>query len=452
MKKLIILLLIFITLSCGKEKIEDTKNYLKTNKKEIQVRFNEQSFPFTIVNDDLSFPYTGEVNKVGFISEIDSVFFDLKPKDSIPLTFVIDKKDSISVFVLGKTKPVDFTKDYRKQNKGKYKVLSPKVLELVNVCIALTEVSEKDNNLTFKLSDYYKKVIRHFEPYKNQPLIDSLNTNLKKNRNDYYYNIIMNANMYSFDGDKIVNETTFNRMGFGGSDYLKELLPLLEDFTKKSDFHTFYNENKEYYQSLINDYTKLVPVDKMWKWLEVKFPIKHDSYKVYFSPLVNGMHSTQHFEDNGFSETTMHVNAPILVENFSDKEKEAILSRIIFTEIDHNYVNPTTDKFTELTSLLTPLSCWNSNVDWYNNSYAIFNEYMTWAVFTLYLYDNFDKEIFERRNKAIEDFMISKNRGFIKYKEFNSFVLNWYKKNPEASLEELYPPVIEWIKEQNCKE
>ena len=453
MKKDLIFILLLTFICCKIEKEEkENKHYFKTNKKEIQALFNGQLFPFTIVNDNLAFPYTGDVNKVGFVSEIDSIAFNLKAKDSIPLTFIINEKDSISVLVIGKTKRVDFTENYIKENKGSYKVFSKKTLELVNVGIALSEFGRKDDDLIFKRSDYYKKVLNYFESYKNHPLIDSLNFNLQKNKNDYYYNITMNANMYSFEGNQIVNKTSFNRMGFGEDNYLKKLLPLFEDFVKKSNFNKFYSDNEEYYQSLIEEYYNLVPVEKMWKWLEIKFPVKHDSYKIYFSPLVNGYHSTQRYEDNGFRETAMHINAPILEDVYLNKEKEAILSRIVFTEIDHNYVDPTTDKYNEITTILSPLSCWNSKRDWYNSSYKTFSEYMTWSIFTLYLYDNFDKDVFEKRNKAIEDFMVSKSRGFIKYKEFNAFVLKWYKKNPETSLEKLYPEVINWIKMQNCKE
>ncbi|WP_271406708.1 DUF4932 domain-containing protein [Tenacibaculum soleae] len=451
MKKSLQLLLLVLIVSC-KVKKKENRYYLKSDKKEIQALFNDQLFPFTIVNDDLAFPYTGKTNKVGFVSGIDSVSFDLNPKDSIPLTFIVDKKDTIAVLVIGKTKRVNFSDNYIQENKETYKVLSPKVLELVNVGIALTEFGKKDADLIFKYSDYYKKVLQYFEPYKRHPLIDSLNNNLQKNKNDYYYNIIMNANMYSFDKDRILNKTSFNRMGFGEDNYVKKILPLLEDFSKKSKFHKFYDESIKYYESLINDYYKLVPVKKMWRWLENKFPVKHDSYKIYFSPLVNGYHSTQNYEDNGFKETAMHINAPILDDMYSNKEKEAILSRVVFTEIDHNYVDPTTDKFKEITTLLSPLSCWNSKIDWYNSSYRTFSEYMTWSVFTLYLYDNFDKEVFDKRNKAIEDFMTSKNRGFIKYKEFNQFVLNWYKNNPKSSLEKLYPAVIDWVKKQKCED
>lgn len=456
MKKLALFCLIFIVLSCKEKNEKETKKYLSTNKKEIQAMFNGQKFPFSVVNEDLFFPYTGKTNEVGFYSENDSVKFKLAPKDSIPLTFVINKKDSISVLVIGKSNSAEFSDAYIQKQKGKYKVYAPKVHELVNIAIALTEVGAKDNNMIPKGFDYYERVMAYFEPYKSHPLIDSLNNHITEaygmsgKTYEYYYNIRMNANIYSYKDGKIVNDSPYKRMSFGEDNYLNNLLPLLEDFSEKSKFNEFYKANETYYKSLIDDYYKLVPVDKMWQWIENKFLVKHDSYKIYFSPLVGGAHSTKTFKDNGFSETLMFVNGPTLPDQYSEKEKEAILSRIVFTEIDHNYVNPTTNKYPEINSLLKPLNCWNKSEQGYGSSYATFNEYMTWSVFTLYLYDNFNEEVFNKRNTALENFMMSKSRGFIKFKSFNRYVLDWYKKNPNVSLEKLYPEVIQWIKKQEC--
>jgi len=145
----------------------------------------------------------------------------------------------------------------------------------------------------------------------------------------------------------------------------------------------------------------------------------------------------------------MFINAPIFYENYPDTSKEAKLTRIVFTEIDHNYVNPATNKFSEINEIMQPLECWNKGAQAYGNSYATFNEYITWVVFTLNLYDNFDTKIFNKHNKEEADFM-QNGRGITRFHAFNNFVLNWYKKNQNKSLTELYPVVVEWIKKQDC--
>ena len=50
--------------------------------------------------------------------------------------------------------------------------------------------------------------------------------------------------------------------------------------------------------------------------------------------------------------------------------------------------------------------------------YRIFNEYMTWALFSLYCYDNFPKEDIDEYIRTLEYHMVF-GRGFIKFREFN---------------------------------
>lgn len=113
-------------------------------------------------------------------------------------------------------------------------------------------------------------------------------------------------------------------------------------------------------------------------------------------------------------------------------------------------MNPTSDKFPDINTAMEPISCWNNGSQNYGSGYMTFNEYMTWALFSIYLYDNFDKTVFEERNAKEARFMAN-GRGFIKFREFNDFVLEWYKAHPETSLEALFPAAIQWSREQNCK-
>lgn len=456
MKKTLGLFLVVLNLyAChSKQKIKDTLLTVKTKTKEITVLYNEQLFPWEISADNLSFPYTKEGSNIGFLTDKDTVTLKLLPNDSIKINFIIRETDTIQAIAIGQSKPVDYPLEYINKYKGKYQVFAPEVHELVNICIALTEIGQKDSNMVFMNSDYYQDVMNHFSKFKNLEIIDKLNENITEvfgsETYNYYYNIRMNACMYSFDNNnKVVNNSPYHRLSFGTGNSLNELLPLLESFARKSDFKQFYESNIDYYNSLITRYHELVPVNKMWKWLEKKFPQKYDAYKIYFSPLIGGAHSTKSFLEGDFKETIMFVDAPIFIDHFTSKEKEAILARVIFTEIDHNYVNPTTDSFSELGNLLRPLECWNDGTQGYTNSYATFNEYMTYAIFTLYLYDNFEKGVFEKRNEVETTFMVD-HRGFIKYKEFNKFVLEWYLNNPDKILSELYPEIIKWIEEEKC--
>src|SRR5690606_2091926 len=128
---------------------------------------------------------------------------------------------------------------------------------------------------------------------------------------------------------------------------------LVEDFARQSGFRKFYKSNAAYYARQIKRQKELMPVRNMWQWLEEKFPgTKYQSYKIVFSPLIGGSHSTQNFvayyEDSFFKESVMFVCGPDRYDQsaeLSEKQKEGLLSGIVFTEIDHNYVNRVSYKF-----------------------------------------------------------------------------------------------------------
>ncbi|WP_452225010.1 DUF4932 domain-containing protein [Lacinutrix chionoecetis] len=466
MKPKVFLLLIFIItfLSCKQEKETTKKQEVSIIKASINMAslregniYRENSWTISPdLNPDV---WTIEVSendttKATFITDQDSITFNVKLNDIYNFIVVLNEKDSAYTQIQARPKAASFTKKYIAKNKGKYTVDNPEVHEMVNIMVALTKIGELDSNMVEMKTKYYKDVMRHFKPYRNHPVIDSLNNHITKVfDNDsymYYYNIRMNANMYSFDQEnKVVNNSPYNRLGFDPDNYLEPLLPLVNDFAEKTNYREFYKEHKKYHNGLIKEYYRLANINKMWEWIENKFPQRYEGYKIFFSPLVGGAHSTQRFSNEDYKETVMFINAPTFSKDYSDKEKEAILTRIVFTEIDHNYVNPTTDTFPEINNIMTPLDCWNSGAQGYGVPYATFNEYMTWAIFSLYLYDNFDANIFEKRNKAEADFM-QNGRGFIKFEAFNDFVLDWYKNNPKKQLNLLYPEAIEWIKKQDC--
>ena len=45
--------------------------------------------------------------------------------------------------------------------------------------------------------------------------------------------------------------------------------------------------------------------------------------------------------------------------------------------------------------------------------------------------------------------MNAEKRGFIKFKEFNNEMIRLKKENPNKTVTELYPQIIEWTKQQN---
>jgi hypothetical protein len=374
------------------------------------------------------------------------------------------KKTSLLFFVLVclvyplQGQRINFSDTYRKAHQGKFTVDVPEVHELANIMVAVSIIGLQDKNMVDMETPYYQEVIKHFMPYHEHPAILKLNEYitevLGQNSYSYYYNFRMNSCAYAFRNHTIINEGIYEFI-LGPFNLFAEMLPLTQDFSDRSGFREFYAAHETYYASLVEKYNRLCPVDKMWRWIEREFPQRYQGYKVIFSPLIFGAHSTQHFSADDYNETIMFINAPSFrkgVDELSDEEKEARLSRIALTEIDHNYVNPTTDRYSnEVERVMRKIECWNTRVQGYNSFYETFNEYMTWAIFTLYLEQNFDAALVEKRNDAEAAFMVSR-RGFNRFKEFNNKLREVYKnKKDHEHVSDLFEPMLKWMGEQSCE-
>ncbi len=199
---------------------------------------------------------------------------------------------------------------------------------------------------------------------------------------------------------------------------------------------------------MVDTYLELNPLEQMQNWLQNKYKKEYGSYKAVFSELVGGAHAANNYEANGFDHRFMFIkNAEF---NAKQNKTYNILSesRILFTEIDHHFVNPISENYrTQLEDILG-----KNRADWVNdevpgtesypNGFSIFNEYMTWGLFTLYAHDFYDKVEVEKYCNRMEKQMI--NRGFTKFISFNQALYQKYTQNKNIPMEALTQYMIDW--------
>lgn len=343
------------------------------------------------------------------------------------------------------SQPARFDAAYAQRHRGTVRVEIPEVYELANVALALSEYGRTQPQAVRRNTAYYDRVLAHFEPFANHSFIAAIDIQ----PGDYaaFYGFRENALRFHFDDGQIVCTEEFPHSWRSWPDRFTELRGPAQDFANASAFRSFYAKEREHYATLIADYEATVPVREMWEWLEARFPARYDAYRIIISPLTGASHSTVRCEDNGFKETVMFVPAPAPAqEGESSKSREARMARMVFTEIDHNYVNPVTlNHAFNVYRSVRPVSAWNESKT-YGDSMSTFNEYMTWGVFVLYARDTYDTDAFPRVFEREARFM-EENRGFVRFTDFTNELLRLYPSDEGAqSVDSVYPEILAWMR------
>ena len=336
---------------------------------------------------------------------------------------------------------VNFSEAYisKMQNCVTYEI--PEVQELVHIMIALTPFGKTSRELVEKNTAYYQEVMAYFGKYAQEKIIKKFDKDLRKNR---YACLKMDACGFYFDeNNQIIKDQTYASLSWDAKNWIEAYTADIQSFANLSSFRTFFKNHQSFYEKQISLLDQQLDVKNQWKWLETKFDNEYQSYRVTFSPLVNGYHSTNRFTQGDFKQMVMFICGPYQTDKYSEELLKGLMGRIIFTEIDHNYVNPLSDQYKlEINKLFKDVKDWNSfKYPDYPTPYLTFNEYMTYAFYSLYVLDNFKKEEADFIIERAEKLML--NRGFIKYPEFNQTIIKMYQEHRDIKPKEMYEQLFE---------
>jgi hypothetical protein len=324
---------------------------------------------------------------------------------------------------------------------NKIDVLLPETYELSNIILALTNYGQADNYEVLKSTTYYQEVIAFFEPAKNHPLLT--NVNYSREKWEDYLSFRTDAFAFQFDeNNKLYRYIDFYTVD--GHTPFDKNLELINDFVEKSNFRQFFREHKSYYDFIQKNYSDYYFVDKSWSFLTDLVEKQNHVFKYFIvlSPLVNRMNCHRDISKNIIADfpaaTSEFLNQ---VMNDNDLPTRLDGNHGFFTEMDHGFVNPISEKFQKII-----LENFNYN-RWDNNSgytgIDVFNEYMTWAVWDIFIKENFP----EKADSVIMQWQYQNaTRGFFAHKAFSDKLFEIWQKNQHKSLESLYLPLLKWCK------
>ncbi len=346
-----------------------------------------------------------------------------------------------------------FDEAYQAAHRGKVRVEVPEVYELVNVAIALTPTAREQTWLVARGTPYEQDVLERFAGVSEHPFVLALDRELRRGR---YAPVKMNAYAFEFgEHDRVVRSRVYDPTGFSQStsnDLLPWLSPM-QDFADRSAFRAFYAEHRPLYESQIAYLRNQLDLDGMLAWLRANFPDAkpYDTVNIIFSPLVGASQSVTWMESDGFSELQPHVNFPYGPSS-GTRSPEAIALRrgwIVFTELNHGFINPTADPFADrITRALHDRAHWvvdGPNTSGYPSPLSVFNEMMNWGLITLYLVDKAPPAERESLQEDL-DRVMSERRGFTQSPRFHRFLVELYRNRPPgATVAGLYPGIVEWF-------
>ncbi|WP_293309568.1 DUF4932 domain-containing protein [Pedobacter sp. UBA5917] len=346
-----------------------------------------------------------------------------------------------------------FDRAFQKANNGKSRVEIPPLKELLHIMLAITKAGLSNDDMVNQSGTYYQDVLKHFKPYANEPIIKTFDSLLNVSLYNYIF-ISGNAMSYDLSGARLKRNPNYIFPARGVGNMVIKTNPLdtykkdIEAFAKKSLFWGFYSQHKSYYKKIIADYKSGADLDRQWKWLEKNFKTSINSYLILCSPLINGLNYTTDFKDKGFWQIVMVLPTLDHDPKLSAIQNELFNTRVMFSEIDHNYVSmPSDANKTALDSVFKNRAAWvNEKADGtyaYPNPIKVFNEYMTFGTFLLYCQDNYNKALYAETRNNVISLMIA--RGFPKMELFVSCLEQAKSELPDKKIDDLYPYLLELL-------
>ncbi|CCH00849.1 hypothetical protein FAES_2840 [Fibrella aestuarina BUZ 2] len=312
--------------------------------------------------------------------------------------------------------------------------------ELANIILALTDYGKTDPWEVAQHSAYYKDVRAHFDPYAHHPLLTAVNYSREKWES--YLSFRTDAYAFTFDANsRLVRAIDFH----ANKEFnpFEEQLNLIEDFVRTTGFRQFYRAHLPYYQRLATAYLASQRYDEMRHFLENEFGKRSEltAYAIVFSPLVGRMNCHRTVAGVG----TDFITLPdFLLDgravNKATRAEIASSTHMLFTELDHAFVNPATAQHQALLAANFTASRWDMSSGYGRDSVGVFNEYMTWAVYDLYVQTYFpDVAATVSQDWALQN----ATRGFFASSAFNHELTRLYKaRRPGQRLNDLYPAFI----------
>ena len=129
---------------------------------------------------------------------------------------------------------------------------------------------------------------------------------------------------------------------------------------------------------------------------------------------------------------------------------------ILFTELNHGFLNPTTSKYgKEVAKAVSNRYFWlarEKGPRYYSGSANLFDEYLNWVLVNLRATDIIADRVEQEKIIGYVDRIMVENRGFIQFAKFSRFLVNEYRnREKNQTVADMYPKIIKWFDRLNVQ-
>lgn len=327
---------------------------------------------------------------------------------------------------------------------NKIQITIPEAYELSNIILALTNYGRSDEWEVEKNTDYYKEILRYFEPVKNHPLLKKVN--FSRELWEDYLSFRTDAAAYIIDSlNRIKRLNDFHSVeGHTPFDNNEELI---NDFIEKSDFRRFFREHEKLYNKIISNYSDYYMLSEMKSFLDKETGTQYSTsdnfqYKIILSPLVGRMNCHRNIDSVTVADFPNIAISLMKDGSHYNQVERAMEIHTLFTEMDHGYVNPITDRYEKEVLKDFDYKKWDTGSGY--EDLNCFNEYMTWALYDIFLDKYFPKY---SDSLSMQWHYQNASRGFCASDLFAAELKRLYKhKLPEEKIDKLYPKILNYCK------
>lgn len=325
-------------------------------------------------------------------------------------------------------------------------------IELISVVQLLSEYP-----LLTKVNSQYKKdVLNYFSPYKSLPAVQKfkeMSDNL--NEGGFNYDAPLAAMLYLSDPPELKNILPFSNYDdlidrAGGEENLEAFVEDLRDFAVKSDFMSFFNANKDYYSTLVNNVETNLG-DYKYKdpgMLEDFYGISKNNYNIIIATLYpNGGYGMQ-IETEPSKYDVYAIIGPFFSED--------TLRLIAWFELSHSFINPITEQYKDEVDKYYKLYLPIIGNDVSGSQLYLYWEWYIDETIARAVVDKFDEELIEQESgKEVAEKLLSGTlfyndikQGYIYVKGiYNLLVTYEQNRDKYPTFADFYPVILNYFSE-----